>query len=171
MTSLPFRLERWRGFFEKAGAFFELDPLLLAAICDRESRGGEALVPTGPGGLGDNGHGHGLMQIDDRSHRAFCCQTYPDGRLVWKDAEANIQQGALILATAMRGFGGDEVKALAAYNAGTRRVHFACAELTAPADPLAILAACDAVTTGGNYASDVLRRRDALSKPHKESPP
>lgn len=40
----------------------------LCAQAFRESDCGCALKPPGPAGLGDAGHGHGLLQIDDRSH-------------------------------------------------------------------------------------------------------
>lgn len=42
---------------------FNLPPALLAAIASRESRGGSVLR----NGFGDNGHGFGLMQVDDRN--------------------------------------------------------------------------------------------------------
>jgi len=43
---------------------FALPPALLAAIASRESRGGNVLSPDG---TGDNGHGFGVMQVDDRN--------------------------------------------------------------------------------------------------------
>ena len=49
-------------FLEAAGKF-NLPPALLAAIASRESRGGNILK----NGFGDNGHGFGIMQVDDRN--------------------------------------------------------------------------------------------------------
>ena len=47
--------------FIAAGRQFDLPPALLAAIASRESRGGALLDKNG---LGDHGHGFGLMQVD-----------------------------------------------------------------------------------------------------------
>jgi Bacterial SH3 domain/Peptidase family M23 len=61
------RVMRFKQLFVVAASENGLPPALLAAIASRESRGGSALDEDG---LGDNGHGYGLMQIDDRSFRA-----------------------------------------------------------------------------------------------------
>ena len=55
---------------------------VLMAIDSRESRFGVLLDEDG---LGDGGHGHGEMQIDDRSHKAFCAS----GR--WRDLAASLR--------------------------------------------------------------------------------
>jgi len=55
---------------------------VLAAIDSRESRFGLLLDEDG---LGDGGHGHGELQIDDRSHGAFCAS----GR--WRDLVASLE--------------------------------------------------------------------------------
>ncbi|HYY94134.1 MAG TPA: hypothetical protein VE713_06410 [Pyrinomonadaceae bacterium] len=47
--------------FIAAGRQFDLPPALLAAIASRETRGGALLDKNG---LGDHGHGFGLMQVD-----------------------------------------------------------------------------------------------------------
>lgn len=47
---------------------------LLLAIVSRETWWGWApgyTIPGNPAGKGDNGHGHGFFQIDDRSHASF----------------------------------------------------------------------------------------------------
>lgn len=78
-----------------------VDPFILAALGDRESRWGDALSPKGPSGTGDVGHGRGLLQIDDRSFG-------PDERGVgsgngwlgshdWRDPYTNVRKGADIL--------------------------------------------------------------------------
>jgi hypothetical protein len=71
LQRLPLRLAQWAVEIHFAAALYRLDPLVLAAIVERESRGGEALSPPGPAGVGDGGHGRGLMQIDDRWHGLF----------------------------------------------------------------------------------------------------
>ena len=57
------RMMEHKGKFIEAGRQFDLPPALLAAIASRENRGGAALK----NGIGDNGHGFGLMQVDDRN--------------------------------------------------------------------------------------------------------
>ncbi|CAL8352428.1 unnamed protein product [Gadus morhua 'NCC'] len=58
---------------------------LIAAVASRESRGGAAI--SGTKGLGDNGNGYGLMQVDKRWHQ-------PGG--AW-DSEAHVDQATKIL--------------------------------------------------------------------------
>lgn len=50
--------------FDAAGRAHNLPPALLAGIASRESRGGAVLDRNGEG---DNGHGFGLMQVDNRN--------------------------------------------------------------------------------------------------------
>jgi len=57
------RVIRHKAKFQEAARKFNLPPALLAAIASRESRGGNILK----NGFGDNGHGFGLMQVDDRN--------------------------------------------------------------------------------------------------------
>jgi len=142
-----------------AAALHNLDWWVIAGLGSRESHWGLALIPKGPGGSGDGGHGLGLMQIDSRSHEF--ARTGP-----WSDAEKNIEYGCQVLRQSLEvikrrctnSLGEAAVKyyqpdmlisyGLAAYNAG----------------PLAVLTAiregrdCDSCTTGGDYSSDVLNR-------------
>ncbi len=145
--SLPERLNRWRPIFEFAADYYfekgEFDAMDLAAICDRESRGGEALRPQGPGGTGDGGHGRGLMQIDDRWHKDFICSG------LWSKPEFNIFYAAGLLLQNWNIFE-DRPAAIAAYNCGPGNVRKA---LKAGLD-------VDAYTTGKNYSKDVLSRGD-----------
>ena len=73
--------EQW-SHFEAAGLKWEFSPHLLAAIALRETRCQSI--------LGDSGHGHGIMQIDDHSYRDI-------KRQPWKDPAWNIDKGASIL--------------------------------------------------------------------------
>jgi soluble lytic murein transglycosylase-like protein len=171
---LPSRLQPWWALCVEAGARHGLDPLLLLAVLDRESLGGLALKPKGPQGYGDNGHGHGLMQIDDRSHAEFLAERLSDGTPAWADPVRNIDCGARILARCLRVFDGDEFLAAAAYNVGPHAVKGALAELTAPSDEATRRAVVERLTTGHNYPSDVLGRRSqfriALRTPPEDPP-
>src|SRR6478672_4294627 len=113
--SLPEHLQPFEGAFKAAGQKHGVDPMLLAAICDRESDGGRALKPPGPGGTGDNGHGRGLMQVDDRSWGPWLASHD------WTDPFINIEMGAAIFAAAFARFRTIPA-ALAAYNAGQKHV-------------------------------------------------
>jgi hypothetical protein len=144
----PWRLERWRTFVEAAAERTGLAVDLIAAVMDRESRGGDALSPPGPGGFGDNGHGHGLMQIDDRTWVSFC-----NDPSQWQDPAQNILYGAGILASYQRGFSGDLPCAVCAYNAGPARV-----SRLLVMHPRPTFAELDLLTTGSDYVTDVLTR-------------
>lgn len=141
-------------FIEAAASAHRHRPEVLAGIMARESEGGLSplLDQQGPAGRGDRGHGHGLMQIDDRSFPDFC-----NGRS-WADPAANIDMGAWVLARkrrylASRALGyavtndALERAAIAAYNAGEGAV-LRC--VVKSIDP-------DTATTGRNYSSEVLR--------------
>lgn len=64
-----------------------VSPLLIASILHNESAFGDALSPRGPGGTGDAGHGHGLMQIDDRTWGDWLSQ------YDWTDPYTNVLKG------------------------------------------------------------------------------
>lgn len=118
---------------------------LIYGVMSRESRCGLALDKNGKG---DNGHGHGLMQIDDRSHAKFI----RSGK--WKDPRENILYGVYVLVWGidyMRRAGvADYLRAgIACYNRGPKVL----SDIRAGLD-------CDAKTTGGNYSTDVLQRAE-----------
>jgi membrane-bound lytic murein transglycosylase MltF len=144
---LPARLAQWELHFRVAASEFEVDPLILAAICDRESLGGNALDPKGAAGVGDKGHGRGLMQIDDRAHHAWLKTNE------WRDALTNIRKGAEIFAGDLQRFRQQQAPeptrcALAAYNCGAATVRKAL-ERSLPVDHF---------TTKQDYSADVTRR-------------
>ncbi len=165
-NTLPKHLGQWASQLAAAQACLGVDPFLIAAIMDRESRGGLLLKPRGPAGVGDGGRGHGLMQIDSHYHESFLRAFGPDGKLLWQDPLFNILFGAALYRGNLTLFQNDEPMAIGAYNASAKRVRDSVASpLTAPMGPAARIAAIDRVTTGGNYVSDVLRRRkEFLSK-------
>jgi soluble lytic murein transglycosylase-like protein len=158
---IPQRVQRWEHVVRPLCSIYGLDPLLVLAVMDRESMGGWALTPKDARGTGDGGHGKGLMQIDDRAHPFTSCED-DTGRLLWQQAPFNVHYACMLLARLLLHFKGAEAPALAAYNAGQGRVSRALAALPPGSTPEQVLAACDAVTTGGDYASDVLARREAF---------
>ena len=154
-------IEQWRKELEAAAALYKCPVEILGAICDRESGGGVYLEPPGPAGTGDNGHGHGLMQIDDRSHKDML------EAADWKDPGVNIEIGAAILmGEPFRGIttgGGYKAlqnwpAAVCAYNAGTGAAFRALGKGKASHVYGAELIELNKVTTGGNYVSWVLDR-------------
>lgn len=143
-SCLPSRLAQYASHFLAGQYAFGVSATLLAAICDRESSGGQSLTPPKPSGTGDSGHGRGLMQIDDRSHSGFLTGKFPDGSPLWANAAFNIHYGAWLLGHYYQRAGSWPV-AIAAYNAGLAKA----LEAKNPND----------VTTGRNYVSDVLHRQ------------
>jgi hypothetical protein len=156
---LPPRLARWSSQLLAAELCYGVDPYTLAAIIDRESFGGELLAPKGAAGKGDNGHGHGLAQIDDRTHGKFLDATFPDGTRLWQDPAFNLLYGARLLWANLRATEGDSLLAITAYNCGLRTARWALANRLKESGEPARIAALDSVTNGGNYLSDVLKRR------------
>lgn len=105
--AIPSEAQPYADAYLRAGRERRIEPFLLVAIAMRESRSGAALVPPGPAGKGDYGHGHGIMQIDDRSHAEWLAAND------WTDPLINIRKGADILRGKMRFFSGrEEVKGL-----------------------------------------------------------
>jgi Bacterial SH3 domain/Transglycosylase SLT domain len=125
-----------------------LKPSILAALGSRESNWGAALDSSG---RGDNGYGHGIMQIDSDSHQTFISTQN------WRDPAVNIKYAVdnvladyynqLARSTNLTGF--DLLRgAIAAYNAGVGGVQRA---LSNGLD-------VDAATTGKDYSWDVIQR-------------
>jgi hypothetical protein len=134
-------------------AQFSHRPEVLAGIMMRESAGGLSLTPPGTAGTGDNGHGRGLMQIDDRSFPTLCAGDR------WKDPAENIAAAAADLRgqraqvqSECRKFAVpatlDQIErmAIAAYNCGA---DLAVHALRHGED-------IDRYTTGGDYSAAVL---------------
>jgi len=129
---------------------------VLMGIASRESRFGVLLDDDG---RGDGGHGHGIMQVDDRSHAAFC-----DGE-GWQDLRNSLEYvhhnvivpsfnylGENCFELVKEDYGALFKATVAAYNCGPGNVRKA---LEAGTD-------VDSRTTGRDYAKDVLARAKAL---------
>ncbi len=146
----------WLPHFQKAAKDYEFPPELLLGIASRETNMKNI--------VGDGGHGYGVMQIDDRSYPDWC---HSGG---WKDVNACIQKGALVLDGKREQIRSGEGKSLkiggatfrgapsvsdtdlirvsvAAYNSGLWA--FYC--FSRGRDP-------DAKSTGHDYSKDVLNR-------------
>lgn len=108
------------------------------------------------------GFGRGLMQIDYAypPNAEFLAKKMPDGTPAWQDAAQNIDAGAAMLAHLVRIFQGDEWLAAAGYNADFERVQAALLAMGGVGGEAQRHAAADALTTGRNYASDVIGRRE-----------
>ncbi len=116
-AALPSVLRPWAQYMLSAGRSYSIDPWMLAGICYRESLGGTALKPPGPGGTGDftprgpgsryfqfanpsnglpadgqGGWGRGLMQFDYGAENAWV--TTHD----WTDPQTCFNRAAEILA-------------------------------------------------------------------------
>jgi len=131
----------WIAFFAEAAQTFNFPVALLIAIASRETNMRNI--------IGDNGHGHGIMQIDDRSFPDFTSSPRA------KDPRQNILKGGEVLNGKRRflsnkGVSGDLLMrgSVAAYNGGESRVFTAIKEGRN----------VDSVTTNRNYSADVLAR-------------
>jgi hypothetical protein len=152
----------WIRFFKSAAERYQLPPEILLAIASRETNMRNI--------IGDGGHGYGIMQIDDRSFPEWCNSG------LWKDVNAAIQKGALVLHSkqqTIRNGQGKRLKvggtpfvgkaqlskdellrtAIAAYNSGL----WAYYNLTKYGDP-------DRRTTGRDYSQEVLKRAQVFRK-------
>jgi hypothetical protein len=113
----------------------------VAVLLGKDSRESRLTLALGPDCRGDGGNGYGISQIDRRFFPAFTSRVGPCNHRQY------IRKGAEILRSEIDALG--SVKAgLAAYNAGTEAVRTALQQGRAP----------DSVTTGRNYAADVLGR-------------
>jgi len=144
-------VNQYAALIVDAARAYGVPPQIVAGIMSRESGGGTLLSPKGPAGTGDGGHGHGLMQIDDRSHGAFI----NSGK--WKIPRDNINYGTALLAAyrvqaVEKGVPSPAALyvALAGYNRGLTG---AARAFLSGSDP-------DAGTTKANYAHDVLARAE-----------
>lgn len=143
--------KKYELIIRKVAAQYQIPPALIAGIGSRESHWGLALNPVGPTGTGDNGHGRGLMQIDDRWHHDFIESEK------WSDANENIIYGAAVLKNCIEIFRKKtEVKSLSfLFRAGTSGYN--CGPSRA-IDAFNFGYDIDYFTTGRDYSKDVFNR-------------
>jgi soluble lytic murein transglycosylase-like protein len=89
---------------------YGVDPNLLAAVAAQETGGPD--TNAGRNVVGDDGHGHGLFQIDDRSH------PFASTRAAMDPAQ-NADYAAGMLSGLLKTYGGNVREALSAYNTGS----------------------------------------------------
>ena len=156
-AALPTAAQKYGDEILQASREYNVSPALTYALGDRESGWGVYLSPKNdPGGTGDSGHGHGLMQIDDKTWGDWLSQND------WTDPLTNIRKGLDIFTTQMQtisdAYGGKidpgvlARMAIVAYNHG---VSGALKNAENGAD-------YDTGTTGGNYSADVISKMDSL---------
>ncbi|XP_009870356.1 PREDICTED: lysozyme G-like [Apaloderma vittatum] len=138
-------MDQYKAIIKKVGEKMCVEPALIAGIISRESHAGKALR----NGLGDNGNGFGLMQVDKKSHT-------PEGQ--W-NSETHLTQGTGILIEMIKKIQGkfpqwtkdQQLKGgIAAYNFGDRNVR--------SYDRM------DIGTTNNDYSSDVVGRAQYFKK-------
>jgi hypothetical protein len=130
----------WVQFAKDLGWFYDFDPAVILAVGSRETRLKNI--------IGDHGHGHGVMQIDDRSFPEWCVS----GK--WRDSKEALRMGVWVLSkkrehVIARGVPPADVLrvSLASYNAGEH-----------PIEDYFRNHSPDKRTTDGNYGADVLKR-------------
>lgn len=133
--------EGWLKFFEDAANKYAVDKYVLMAIASRETNCSPVYAYCHK--FGDNGHGRGLMQIDDRSHKRFLAKH--DGK---PQPEPSIIYGTNLLRSNLNRYAGDYHKAIAAYNTGPGNVDKSIKAGRSP----------DSTTAHGNYGADVIYR-------------
>lgn len=169
--ALPRRSQPFSGLLLSFGSSLPVSAPLLWGIMEQESGSGATLDANL---LGDQGHGHGLMQIDDRTHADLLATGD------YRDPATNISWGAQILRAAFKFFeqvpssaivvGGVKIggnglpdprplqgarlltAAVSAYNTGEGNV----------LKSLALNLSPDSTTTGRTYGASVIGRMSAL---------
>lgn len=134
-------------YFVQAAEKYGIPVSILLAIASRESGIGTDPTYLANDFTGADGHGRGIMQIDDRWH-IFAKITAPN------NDQANILYGAEYLKSLYNQFPDNKQAAIAAYNAGPGSVRYVIGLGQHP----------DQATTGKNYSVDVLRRAEIIKQ-------
>lgn len=137
----------WIPYFQQAAKRYSMDIAVLLAVGSRETGLGTDSYYQSNNFTGRDGHGKGIMQIDDRYH-AFARMVRPD------DHEEMINYGAQFLNDLRNQFDGNMKAALAAYNTGPSDVRYALSKGLNP----------DLWTTKQNYSKDVLERAKMIRR-------
>lgn len=153
-AAIPSRAEPYTDVIRQVASETGIDPFLIVALGDQETRWGTARGSggtTGPSIIGIDGTGHGLMQIDSGTWSAWLEEND------WTDPYTNVKKGAEIFSSdldyfASKGLSGEDqiLAALAAYNHGPKNVW-----KTIQNTPEGEVPNYDHGTTGGNYGASV----------------
>jgi len=160
----------WIPFFRKAAKANNFEPELLMAIGYRES----TLNPKYLKVPGDNGHGYGLMQIDNRAFPEWVSSG------AWKTAESCIDKGAEVLADKRSDIQDSVGETVTVKSLAGKSYEFEGKQI-AGADLLRVAVAAyncgmwayyhyskghdvDQGTTGQNYSKDVLAKAERFKK-------
>lgn len=135
--------ENWLIFFKSASDKYSVALEVLIAIASRETNCNPDYAYCRK--FGDSGHGRGLMQIDDRSHKRFLAQHHGKPQ-----PEASINYAANFLRSNLNRYKNNYHAAIAAYNTGPGSVDKSLKLGLSP----------DKTTAHGNYGSDVLARAE-----------
>ena len=92
-------LEPVKTLITEIAKYHGLPPAVIAAVISRESGAGRLLGKWGsPPGTGDRGHGHGLMQVDDRYWPGFLNLDGKGGEEdFWRWCPGNVSFGTWLL--------------------------------------------------------------------------
>lgn len=110
--AMPAPFDKWAEFIYLAAEKYAVEASLIAAIIWQESGGNNI--------IGKNGHGCGLMQIDDRRYNDWL-RSNQQGL----DPATNIDFGTSIVKKCLDHFRGDPKLALAAYSVGIETIEWA----------------------------------------------
>lgn len=158
----------WDKHFVEAAKLYMLPVEHLWAIASRETN----LNPLYLKKKGDNGHGHGLMQIDDRSFAQWCMRKNDEGVFLWQVARECILMGAAVYREKRQDI--SRLLGKGSFNF-KRRAHTINDNAVSAEDSIALPIASyncgaggalmgfkegniDKYTTGADYSEDVLRR-------------
>lgn len=102
VSALPAEAKPYADIIKRVSQAKGVSPLLLAMFGYSETRWGTGAgySPKGAAGKGDSGHGHGIFQIDDRSHADWLSTN------AWWDAEVNAGKALDIYKSNLKFFSG-----------------------------------------------------------------
>ncbi len=136
--NMPAPFDKWSEYIYLAAEKYNLEASLIAAVIWCESAGNNI--------IGKNGHGHGLMQIDDRRYNDWLRQNQQG-----LDPASNIDFGCSILRECLDSFKNDNNLALAAYCVGIEPIKYSVTSQLPN-------------TTGSKYAFDVLSQKEYFKR-------
>lgn len=135
--NIPQPFDEWAGYIYQAAEKYGLEAAMIASVIWCESAGKNM--------IGKDGHGYGLMQIDDRKYKQWLEQNQRG-----MNPETNIDFGAAILRANIDHFRGKQAAGIAAFDCSIDAVE----------EALILGKSVDYFTSGGNYSLRVLTQTD-----------